>query len=322
MQARGKSINEIFKMINQRKNLTSFIQEFKSQNRNLDEQGENANTLLIFVAEKGHVEFVKSLLAEGVNVNHSNAFGDTALHWATTNGHINCVKILIAHKANVNVQNAIHQETALMHAANKGYIESVQLFLDQAKLDIANSQGLTALDIAIKNNHLSIIKLLLKHGATIRDPQALYPLLINANDDDTLSSLLLLYQHQNIARTIGDNQLKLNEDHYQHLAKIFKYHTIHSKNIFQAIDKATNKEMPLVLLDIITQYIESSDIKLKGKTFSFFKPNEIDRLLSKEVRIEKSLQRESHKTPRDHKKNTLPKHDYNFRPSTLHKRRH
>ena len=81
---------------------------------------------------------------------------------ATYNGHLAVTRLLLEHNMNINM--AGEWSTALHHATQREDEEMVWLLLKREELDpnIPNSHGCTALDWAVCNENLPILRLLLQ----------------------------------------------------------------------------------------------------------------------------------------------------------------
>lgn len=156
------------------------------------------NSRLVAAAEGGDLEEVKRLLVRGMDANEK----DWALIKAASrapHGRTEIVELLLETGANANAQTpiddpgslvlpgfglvvvaAIGGETALMGAAQGGYIETVKVLLARgAEVNTKNGRGETALMQAVGRGHVNTVKLLLANGA---DP--------NAKDDDGKTPLM------------------------------------------------------------------------------------------------------------------------------------
>ena len=91
-----------------------------------------------------------------------------ALHRAVLAGDINGLKFALAAGADVNARDGSGL-TALMHAANKGYVLMSEPLLAVPRLDIdaRAPDGATALFIAAVHGHTEVIEQLLKAGADV-----------------------------------------------------------------------------------------------------------------------------------------------------------
>ena len=94
--------------------------------------------------------------------------GSTALMYAAALGHHDVVALLVQAGADARLQDR-DQQSALVHAANSGSVQSVQLLLEQASAD-ANDKtvhGLPLLVHAISSGQESLAELLVQHGASV-----------------------------------------------------------------------------------------------------------------------------------------------------------
>jgi ankyrin repeat protein len=88
--------------------------------------------------------------------------------YAAALGHHDVVALLVQAGADARLQDR-DQQSALVHAANSGSVQSVQLLLEQASAD-ANDKtvhGLPLLVHAISSGQESLAELLVQHGASV-----------------------------------------------------------------------------------------------------------------------------------------------------------
>ena len=131
--------------------------------RRLLEAGANPNatlptgeTVLMTAARTGNVEVVKALLERGADVNaKENSHGQTALMWALGEGHLEVARALIEGGADVNTHSAVrgprHRPKGLLGTRNNARIDS----------------GFTPLLFAAREGDLTVVRLLLAHGADL-----------------------------------------------------------------------------------------------------------------------------------------------------------
>ena len=118
-------------------------------------------------ADEGHLEVVKTLLnfpQKFVDLTINPISGWTPIHYAARSGHLEIVKFLTSITSKPNVQtNTFQRNTPIHLAAALGHKEIVKcLITSDHNLNIANSCGKTALDLATQNGHIEVIELLLE----------------------------------------------------------------------------------------------------------------------------------------------------------------
>jgi ankyrin repeat protein len=156
---------------------------------------------LLEAARNQDHEAVLALLKQGIDVNATQPDGASALHWAAYWNDDRTADLLIRAGADVNAKNELGAtslwlasshgnaamigrllkagadpnaalpggETPLMSAARTGVAEAVTPLLDRgADVNVAErSRGQTALMWAVAQQHASVVRLLLKHGANV-----------------------------------------------------------------------------------------------------------------------------------------------------------
>jgi ankyrin repeat protein len=178
----------------------------------------NCQMTLNQAAQKGYAKVVELLLEAGA----SNADGsfECALLKACVNGHTKVVKVLLKHVTNLGPQLLLessalgfvdivelllshqcspnaddHGDFPLYHAARHGNVKIVQLLLDYgADINKVDSQGVTALMVAICNSQVSVIDLLLQKRVNVNMTNGKgWPILflaITANNETVLKMIL------------------------------------------------------------------------------------------------------------------------------------
>jgi uncharacterized protein len=141
--------------------------------RSLIESGVSVNaidasgwTALMYAAAKGNLELVEVLLEAGADVNPANNSGKTPLTEAAYWGHDKVVERLIVAGADVNAIGSDDDWTPLMKclAFNKPDVAQV-LLKAGADPNIRNSDGKTALTLAVEDKKNAIAQLLREAGA-------------------------------------------------------------------------------------------------------------------------------------------------------------
>lgn len=102
-------------------------------------------------------------------LNSMGQFDRTLLHFAVIDGDADMCKEIVAHKeyntSLINFQD-VFRDTPLMLAAILGYTEIVEMLIDrQAKLELQNLGGRTALQMAAEHGHHAACKALLQNNS-------------------------------------------------------------------------------------------------------------------------------------------------------------
>ena len=130
----------------------------------MNTEGKNGWTALMYASRDGHTEIVELLLrVEGIDFNAKDKNGYTALMSASYNGHTEIVELLLRVEGiDVNTKDK-DGDTALRLAASNGHTEIVKLLLGVKGIDVnaKNNDGWTILMSASYNGHTEIVELLL-----------------------------------------------------------------------------------------------------------------------------------------------------------------
>lgn len=119
----------------------------------LEARSRNGDTALMIAAYRGNVPAVDALLERNAEVNRP---GWTALHYAAAIGNNEVIKRLLERSAYIDAESP-NGTTPLMMAARTGHIYAVKLLLDEgADATLRNALGMTATELARKNNHRDI----------------------------------------------------------------------------------------------------------------------------------------------------------------------
>lgn len=126
-------------------------------------------TALHLAAENGHAEIVDILIKAGADVDALDRWGCTPLHAAVWNVQSVIAKNLVRNGANVLLKNDDCQETALYHAAMRGFDPDCVTFLIENGADVncVNNFGRTPLHTAAKHGHMRVAEILIEHGAKV-----------------------------------------------------------------------------------------------------------------------------------------------------------
>lgn len=190
----------------------------------------NGFTQLYIAAGEGHHEVVQMLLEKGADETISNPTGETPLHVAVRNNHINAVRSLLEKGANPNIKD-MDGSTPLHYAASGNNTAILSLLLkygadphmqnvddytpfylaayvnnDAAIKKLSPNQdinrkgndGSTQLHVAIKNNHLEVLEMLLNHDdidPNVQDKNGYTPLHL-AIENGNLDAVKMLLSYK------------------------------------------------------------------------------------------------------------------------------
>ena len=128
---------------------------------------------LYYIAAFGHFSLTHRLVSKCPQYLHAqdDKFC-TPLHIAVLAGQVEVSQLLIEHSINLDIRD-IDNWTLLHMAAYKGLFEVSQILLERyetikACLNMQNKKGRTALHLASRYHHFSIVRLLLKFGADVQ----------------------------------------------------------------------------------------------------------------------------------------------------------
>ena len=154
----------------------------------------NGATPLILAAQTGNAVVARALVQEGVSINATDNIGGTALHRAANLDNVKVVELLLKQDGiDINMPHARwNHHSALMLAAESGYVDVIHEFLPLPQLDIeqeaTDPRGQSALMRAAACGHDDAVRLLLSHPK----------ININHQDRHGYTSLILSAQHGDI----------------------------------------------------------------------------------------------------------------------------
>ena len=109
----------------------------------------NGETVLHAASMIESAALMNDLIRAGADVNAANKDGETPLQWAALTGTFLAVKALADAGADINVQDARGGNTPLHAAVSHDDIVLIHYLLSKnARTDIRNNEGLTALELA------------------------------------------------------------------------------------------------------------------------------------------------------------------------------
>ncbi|XP_050378296.1 ankyrin repeat-containing protein BDA1-like [Argentina anserina] len=139
-------------------------------------KGRDGKTLLHYAAEIGNMDILAKFLAAcPESIIDLTIRKETALHLAAKNGKLEALEVLLGWLQHVNLDTILQWtddkgNTVLHIAVSRNQFQAVRLLIKRVDINVKNSEGLTAMDIADRQgsvyiNNTDIRSLLLQRGA-------------------------------------------------------------------------------------------------------------------------------------------------------------
>ena len=141
----------------------SIVQEIKTNTGISNPSNLKGWTVLHSAAFHGQLEIVEEIcgnLEEKNPAGYSAMANMTPMHEASKAGHLETVKFFFKILSDISVTDAKGMN-ALHHAAKEGHIQSVKFLTDTIAIDIKETSGKTAKDLASNSGHESVVNYLL-----------------------------------------------------------------------------------------------------------------------------------------------------------------
>ncbi|TKY71362.1 Potassium channel AKT2/3 [Spatholobus suberectus] len=130
-----------------------------------EEEDPNMAVNLLTVTSTGNAAFLEELLRAGLDTDIGDSKGKTPLHIAASNGHEECVKVLLKHTCNIHIKD-MNGNTALWDAIVSKHYSIFRILFQLAALSDPNTAG-DLLCTAAKRNELTVMNDLLKQGLNV-----------------------------------------------------------------------------------------------------------------------------------------------------------
>ena len=139
------------------------VHVFLSSGINLEVKDERGWTPLMIAAANGQEKLTQLLINHGARLTARDVNGFTPLHWAAYQGMSNIVKLLLSKEVDIDSQSK-YKWTPLMQACTRGHLAVCSILVGAgAKLELTNSDGLSALQIATSKGFNGIVELLVSN---------------------------------------------------------------------------------------------------------------------------------------------------------------
>lgn len=113
-------------------------------------------------ATNNNPQTAKRFIVEGKGLDATDALRDTPFLWAARNGHADTVQFLIGEKVDINEANKTTGETALILAVKENHLEIVDLLMNhRANNNIRDHTGYSALDWASQQGNRDILPIVM-----------------------------------------------------------------------------------------------------------------------------------------------------------------
>ncbi len=207
---------------------------------NVNERTKWGETALMFASKYGHQPVVELLLNNHAELNmRTLEGGNSALIFACSFAGPNIVRLLLDNGSDPNIlpntEDPLGNQPALETAVQSGNIENIKLLLEHGA-HIRNS-----LATAIEINRLDIVKLLVEHGATVRQniPMLVYT---KGRASPEIKSFLQLDLYQELGKEDSIYPVSLDElsrtDRV--VRKLYMYPKLSLEDLPQRADMETN----------------------------------------------------------------------------------
>ncbi|QYT04792.1 ANK_REP_REGION domain-containing protein [Trichoderma simmonsii] len=134
-------------------------------------RGSQELTTLHLAAKNGHVALAEFLIQNGADIECLDDGDSRPLHLAAKAGHVALVKVLLEHNADIESEDCIEQ-TPLILASAAGNVETVRCLLNHGgRLDQRDDYDCTALSVAAFGGYRQIVEILLEAEAAESDEE-------------------------------------------------------------------------------------------------------------------------------------------------------
>jgi ankyrin repeat protein len=205
--------------------------------------------VILFAVERNYKDIILQVLKNGVDINSKDINGNSAISIASENGYESMVKLLLSKGANSKdikpahhspfvipeIQEDYQAPEIFIYGVKWGIREIVESMLNKGvPIESMDSEGNTALGVAVANNHLSIIEYLIAKNARLDTINGIEESIIEhaLNNDGILGAVFLSQKAQ----------VKVRPESEWYIRQLFAFITKIDKNK-DAKDSDTEKNL-------------------------------------------------------------------------------
>lgn len=176
-----------------KENKLDFLDFLIAQGANLDLTDYSGNTALLVAASKGNFKLIKKLIDAGANCQIKNKLNSDCLMLSVKSGNLEIVKLFIEKGINPKTKNILGHNF-LMLAILNGKNDVTSYLLDKVDLNDRDTNGNTALMLAINAENSEIVEMLINAKVNIslinKDNTTAWILAAKCKNKNILKSLL------------------------------------------------------------------------------------------------------------------------------------
>ncbi|KDP38842.1 hypothetical protein JCGZ_04999 [Jatropha curcas] len=178
-----------------------------------EEEDPNMAINLLTVASTGNAAFLEELLKAKLDPDNGDSKGRTPLHIAASKGHEECVLVLLRHGCNIHLKD-VNGNTALWEALSTNHQSIFRILFHFASISDPHTAG-DLLCTAARRNDLTMMKKLLKQGLNVdskdRQGKTAIQIAVAENNIDMVDLLVMNGADVTAANTQDFNSTTLNE---------------------------------------------------------------------------------------------------------------
>lgn len=157
---------------------------------------------LILNTINGNIKEVKNLIDNMIDINKIDDTGKTALFWAIMKNQIEIMKVLINFGSNTNLLSLCNN-TPLFIAIYERNIDAMNILLKNCDINLKNKKGFTAFHIAVDEEYLEGIDILVKAGIDV-----------NIQSDDGYCGIIMTHNYEIIHYLLKIPNIDLSKRNY------------------------------------------------------------------------------------------------------------